>query len=245
MPIPELVAHRGYAARFPENTLPAVEAAIAAGARHVEIDVQLSRDGVPMVFHDADLLRMLGRDEVFFAHNADALARESCFYPMGASGVRASIPRLRDFIAVLCAHPNVTAYVEIKEESLDVFGIETMVRQILADVQPAGNQVVLISFSLAALEMARAQDSHTRCGWVLHRWDEPSRLAALRTKPEFLICNYTKIQPRMGALWPGPWAWMLYEVTQPQLAIDLAGLGARYIETMHIAPMAQALGKRR
>ncbi|MDH4273622.1 MAG: glycerophosphodiester phosphodiesterase family protein [Gammaproteobacteria bacterium] len=245
MPKPELVAHRGYAAKFPENTLPALEAAVAAGARHVEIDVQLSRDGVPMLFHDAELLRMTGRELVFFEQNADALARETCFYPSGAEGPAATIPRLRTFIEFLREHPDVTAYVEIKEESLDAFGIDTTVRQILADVQPAGQQVVLISFHLGALEMARALGCGLRLGWVLHRWDAPSRLAALRVKPEFLICNYTKIQPRIGALWPGPWAWMLYEVTQPQLALDLAGLGAHFVETMQIEPMISALRKAR
>src|SRR6187399_213065 len=60
MPLPELVAHRGYAARFPENTLSALEAAIEAGARWVEIDVQLTSDGFPVLFHDRTLERMCG-----------------------------------------------------------------------------------------------------------------------------------------------------------------------------------------
>ena len=43
-----LIAHRGWQRRYPENTLAAIEGAITAGALHIEIDVQLSRDGVPM-----------------------------------------------------------------------------------------------------------------------------------------------------------------------------------------------------
>ena len=35
-----LVAHRGYPARLPENTLPSIKAALQAGARYVEVDVQ-------------------------------------------------------------------------------------------------------------------------------------------------------------------------------------------------------------
>ena len=45
-------AHRGASAWFPENTLVALEAAVASGADSVEFDVQLSADGVPMVMHD-------------------------------------------------------------------------------------------------------------------------------------------------------------------------------------------------
>ena len=45
-------AHRGASAWFPENTLVAFEAAIASGADSVELDVQLSADGVAVVIHD-------------------------------------------------------------------------------------------------------------------------------------------------------------------------------------------------
>ena len=44
--------HRGYSLHYPENTLPAFEAARAAGATSVEIDVVLTKDGEPIVLHD-------------------------------------------------------------------------------------------------------------------------------------------------------------------------------------------------
>lgn len=47
-----LVAHRGCAARYPENTLAAVAAALQEGACCVEVDVQLSADRVPVLMHD-------------------------------------------------------------------------------------------------------------------------------------------------------------------------------------------------
>src|SRR5207244_2240185 len=58
MPLPDLVAHRGYALRYPENTLVALDAAIRAGAKYVELDVQLSKDGFPVLMHDKTLARM-------------------------------------------------------------------------------------------------------------------------------------------------------------------------------------------
>lgn len=59
---PLLFAHRGYSARAPENTIPAFEAAAAAGVPGIELDVHLSRDGVAMVIHDPDLVRLAGVD---------------------------------------------------------------------------------------------------------------------------------------------------------------------------------------
>lgn len=55
--LPRLIAHRGYSAAAPENTLAAVQAAHAAGASWVELDVQLLGDGTPVIWHDADVTR--------------------------------------------------------------------------------------------------------------------------------------------------------------------------------------------
>lgn len=54
----KIVAHRGGPPPAPENTLSALESAINAGAEYAEIDVQLTRDTVVVVVHDADLMRV-------------------------------------------------------------------------------------------------------------------------------------------------------------------------------------------
>lgn len=54
---PEIVAHRGYSAVAPENTLPALEAALEAGATSLEVDVRTAIDGTPVLFHDVHLGR--------------------------------------------------------------------------------------------------------------------------------------------------------------------------------------------
>ncbi len=61
MEIPQLVAHRGYPRRYPENTLQGIQAAIDAGARYVEFDVQITADGVPILMHDVSLMRTAGK----------------------------------------------------------------------------------------------------------------------------------------------------------------------------------------
>ncbi|MET0754438.1 MAG: glycerophosphodiester phosphodiesterase family protein [Pyrinomonadaceae bacterium] len=59
---PLIIAHRGASALAPENTLAAFQKAIDDGAEGIEFDVQLAKDGVPVVFHDYDLKRT-GRRE--------------------------------------------------------------------------------------------------------------------------------------------------------------------------------------
>ncbi|MBI3925841.1 MAG: glycerophosphodiester phosphodiesterase [Armatimonadetes bacterium] len=53
-----VIAHRGASSLAPENTIPAFRIAVERyGAKMIELDVQLSRDGVPMVIHDSTLGR--------------------------------------------------------------------------------------------------------------------------------------------------------------------------------------------
>ena len=53
----EIIAHRGYSARAPENTLVALEAALRAGADALEFDLQCTADGLAVLIHDDDLGR--------------------------------------------------------------------------------------------------------------------------------------------------------------------------------------------
>lgn len=54
---PFVVAHRGYSAIAPENTLPAIDAAALLGCDFIEFDVALTRDRVPVLLHDDTLGR--------------------------------------------------------------------------------------------------------------------------------------------------------------------------------------------
>jgi len=57
----QVLAHRGLASEFvPENTLKAFADAIHTGADVIETDVQCTKDGIAIIFHDDDLVRMAG-----------------------------------------------------------------------------------------------------------------------------------------------------------------------------------------
>ncbi|KAK4496618.1 hypothetical protein PRZ48_012598 [Zasmidium cellare] len=55
--LPQIIAHRGYKSRFPENSLLAFEEAIKAGATALETDVRLTKDEVVVLEHHGDLKR--------------------------------------------------------------------------------------------------------------------------------------------------------------------------------------------
>ncbi len=70
-----IIAHRGASAAAPENSMAAIEQAIADRADWVEIDVQESRDGVVLVIHDEDLKRLAGRNLKVWDATAEQLQR--------------------------------------------------------------------------------------------------------------------------------------------------------------------------
>lgn len=61
--LPQAVAHRGYKAAFPENTMGAFKGAVEAGAHAIETDIHISKDGVVVLSHDPDLKRCFGKEE--------------------------------------------------------------------------------------------------------------------------------------------------------------------------------------
>ena len=236
-----LVAHRGNAAEFPENTWPAFVSALELGVRFLELDVQLSRDGVPVVIHDHMLLRTAGLPGSVFDHDAVELAQieaaEAQRFGDRFSGTR--LPLLHDVMKLLARRPEITLFIEIKRASLAEFGHDLVVSQVLEVTKPWRAQCVVISFDLAAIHRARRLGD-APIGWVLGATDDHSRLKCEALQPQFLFCNHEKL-PASGRLWQGPWRWVIYEVTTLPLALSLAARGADYVETMAVREMSKAL----
>ncbi len=240
---PQLIAHRGYAARFPENTLAALAAAVEAGARWLEFDVQLTRDRVPVLLHDPTLARTAGRPESILKLDAASAAGIGVGEPnrFGGAFDGERLPLLTQAVAALGGWPGVRAFVEIKRHSLAAFGLETTVARVLEDLAPELERSVVISFNAEAVAAAR-RIAGCEIGWVLRAWDEPSRRVADALEPQYLFVNHLRLPPAPAALWPGPWRWACYEVTDPELARRLARRGVALIETMAVAEMVAALG---
>jgi glycerophosphoryl diester phosphodiesterase len=238
-----LVAHRGNAGDFPENTLPAFASALEYGLRFLELDVHISADGIPIVIHDHDLVRTTGRPGCVFDMRARELvlidACEPARFGERFRGTR--IPLLSDVLALLEHRPEVTLFVEIKRASLIRFGYDQVVARVVKALKPARAQCVVISFDLAAVHRVR-QIGGMPIGWVLSAYDAHTRLKFEALQPEFLFVDHEMLPPA-GALWRGPWRWAIYEVESLPLAQALAARGADYIETMAVHQMSEAMRK--
>lgn len=239
--LPELVAHRGYAARYPENTLVAMEAAIAAGARYVECDVQLSADHFPVLMHDRTLERMCGVKAAVHELPLADLRALSCGERgrFGAQYAAEGIASLAGFVQLLRGHPHVTAFVEIKRVAIERFGRERILERVLPAIDAALHQCVLISFSLEFLSAARAAHP-LPLGAVVDTWAEREQPIVREIDPEYLFCDVEGLPPT-GTLTHGRSKLAVYEVTDPALARDLGARGVHLVETFQIAELRAAL----
>ena len=188
--LPEVVAHRGNAAEYPENTLPALRSALELGARWIEFDVQLTKDRAPVLLHDESLARTADVDRSLFETTAAEIeqlrANESARFAGRYTDI--GVPTLRQAADLLRAFPEARAFVELKRSSLRQFGHEVMVAKVqeaLGDVLPRS---IVISFDLPAIHHARHAIGAS-IGWVLPQYDSVTALKCEALTPEYLFCD--------------------------------------------------------
>jgi glycerophosphoryl diester phosphodiesterase len=238
---PEIVAHRGDAEHFPENTLPALESAWNGGLRHVEFDVQVSADGVPYLLHDASLDRTThatGDLRLRTSGQLDGVdAGEPARFGRRHNGTR--LPRLSAAAELMSGVPGARAFVEIMRASLVHLGHALCIENILAALDAVLDRCVVISFDSLACRLARAA-RHVPVGWVLD--GEPAKqLAALEDlRPEYVFCDYRRLageSPVPG----GSWTWVVYEVDSAGQARGLLRRGVAMVESMAPLGLRNAL----
>lgn len=212
-----LVAHRGNAADHRENSIAAIQSAIELGIQHIEFDIQMSKDGVPCLLHDAYLSRLFGKDRD---------AADTTFEALQALGVAS----LREAIDVIRRH-DVTAFVEIKQDCFTPWGRDRVVADVCRLLTPS--QCVVISFDHEAALIAR--DFGFRIGFVIGGLGEDSKWLVESFSPDYVFCDQRHIQQ---PVWPGP-IWCSYEVSNRETATRLTKFGVRLLETMSVRKMMQ------
>jgi glycerophosphoryl diester phosphodiesterase len=230
--LPQIVAHRGDTEHFPENSLPAFEAAWRRGIVHVEFDVQLSADGVPFVIHDASLDRTTqatGDLRLLMSGQLDGVdASEPARFGRAHAGT--ALPRLAAVVELMAGLPEARAFVEVKRASLVHHGRAHCIERILAVLAPVLERCIVISFDADAARLARTS-AGVPIGWVLD--GDPLQLRSLieLMRPEFVFCDHRRL-PAGRTLPSGSWAWVVYEVTDASHALELAGRGVAMVESM-------------
>lgn len=235
----QLVAHRGYQARYPENTALSLKKAIEAGARFIELDVQFSLDQLPIIYHDIDLLRVSGAAIEVAKTTREALLGYPAYEPkrLGDQFIEERISPLEALVGILQQNPKVTAFVEIKDESIGHCGREIITESMLAILQPVMRQTVIMSFDYQ-LAIAAREAEWPLVGVVLRSWDDLEHPLVNQARPDYIYVDH-KIIPAGFDLKQAPQLanckLVTYEVGDIALATELLNLGVDMLETFEIA----------
>ena len=239
----KLIAHRGYTLYFPENTIVGIGAAVEAGAKAVEIDVQMTADQVLVLFHDRDLKRVCGVDGAIHDHSLQQVQAFKASEPerLGDAFAHTKVTTLSEFVQLMLHHLNVRIFVEVKRVTIEKFGATTVLSLLHRELAPIRKRSVLISFDYDFMLAAR-RNGWVYLGVVLEDWADSRKRIINDIQPQYLFLNYRKL-PKLGSVNKGKSRLVLYEVTDPKLAIKLAQRGADYIETFDIEKMSLLLAK--
>jgi glycerophosphoryl diester phosphodiesterase len=147
-----VAGHRGDRAEAPENTIPALQAALDSGMEFVETDIQLSADGVPVIIHDLTVDRTTngtGAVEDLTLAELKSLDAGSWFDPAFAG---TTIPTLGEFLGIF-SHSRKKALLELKG-----FWTRDEVGAVIQAIYATGvqNRVVFASFDFTTLRNIEA-----------------------------------------------------------------------------------------
>jgi len=237
----KLVAHRGDNTNYPENTLIAIEGALKSGAIFFEFDVQMNADQRLVVFHDSDFLRMNGKSQVKIMDVSHAKMQELSVHQPKKFGDKykpTPVSYIEEVISLLTRYPNSHAFVEIKDESLEYWGLERVMRKLVDSLKGYEEQATIISFNHESLAYTK-KNSALSIGYVFDQYNEAIESIAKDLKPAYLVGDYT-VLPKEN-LWQGQWKWMVYTVNDIELAKQLLERGdIDFVETDDIQLLLEA-----
>jgi len=183
------IAHRGLSGLYPENTMLSFEKALELGVNSMETDVQLSKDGRMMIFHDEELSRMTGEEGLLTDRTFDELrALDTSGEYRGRFG-RCQIPTLDEYLELVSGRDLVT-FLELKTGMIP-YDIEEKVRDALRrhNMQDkvyvySGNHFSVMKFKKLAPEIKIAFPFDN---WIFHCGDYSAKYGVQAMVPYYLM----------------------------------------------------------
>jgi glycerophosphoryl diester phosphodiesterase len=160
------VAHRGAREAAPENTLAAFRAAMALGADGVEFDVQLTADGIPVVFHDRTLERVTDGTGPLFEQPLAALRELDAGTHFNPAFAGERIPTLDEALDACSAHFALNIELKIHKKGM---GERTrLAAEVLRRIEGHGvlRRTIISSFDPLALRAVRRLSAEVATGYL-------------------------------------------------------------------------------
>lgn len=159
----EITAHRGSSKKAPENSLSAIRQAIDDHADYAEIDVQETADGIIVVFHDSDLMRIAGVNRKLWDSSYDELKGLDAGSWFSTQFAGEPIPTLQQ--AIDLAGDRLKLNIELK-----LYGHEQQLAKRVVDIIKASRfekRCVITSLDYNMLRQVRSLDNKLAIGHIV------------------------------------------------------------------------------
>ncbi|MEK4236075.1 glycerophosphodiester phosphodiesterase family protein [Paenibacillus sp. FSL H8-0261] len=190
------VAHRGFSGKAPENTLAAIRMAIAMPFVHwMELDVQLSKDGVPVVIHDFTLDRTTNGHGKVKNMDWEHIRRLDAGSWKGRSFRGERVPSLEEVLSL--ASGRLRLNIELKTVGNMYPGIEQKVTDLISS-KGMRDDVILTSFDTDVLKKIKEIDPRFRTGLIFDsRFGNPARRLH-ELECSLLSISFSRLNPRLA-----------------------------------------------
>lgn len=161
-------AHRGFSGNYPENTMLAFREAEKSGAAGIELDVQLTRDGVPVILHDEKVDRTTDGSGFVRDLTVSEATKLDARWKFGQSVPFQTIPTLAEFLDFMKGTDLITN-IELKTGIFEYPGIEETVINLVAKYGLT-DRIWYSSFNHFTVLRAKEICPEAKCGLLLDCW---------------------------------------------------------------------------
>lgn len=227
-------AHRGASSYAPENTLPAFELGITMGANGLETDVRRTKDGILVLFHDNDLMRICGRPEAVCDLTYEQLLGLDLGIHKGEAYRGVQILTLEQFLQHF-AGKNLQFAIELKETGIEEETLSLIHRYSCSD------RTIITSGIWQSLKNTHAIDPQMPLGYLAKQLND-------RLLTQAKECGITQICPRASLLtkdWNQklrsrdfsvrPWGVDSKDLMEQMLALNVDGMTVNFPDLLAAA----------
>lgn len=220
-------AHRGFSGQFPENTMLAFQKAIDAGCDGIELDVQLSKDRIPVIIHDELLERTTGAAGRVGDYTLEELKNLNAPAAFGSQFGKTEIPTLEEYFQGI-GKTGIITNIELKNSIEPYQGMERIVWDLIRRFHME-KRVIISSFNHYSLLEFKRLAPKMPCGVL-----EESRMVnaagyASGLGMEYLHPIYAAVTPvyagSAAALGLGIHAWTVNDKEEMKRLIELGVRG--------------------
>lgn len=161
-------AHRGFSGNYPENTMLAFKKAVDVGVDGIELDVQLTKDGIPVIIHDETLDRTTNGQGYVVDFTYDELSKLDASYKFQSHTLINKIPTLDEYLNYIKDYKVVTN-IELKTSINEYLGIEEKVLELIKKYN-LEDRIIISSFNHYSILRFKKLAPNIKCGFLTESW---------------------------------------------------------------------------